>query len=624
MKFGVRVKCKSKFLLLHLTLTPLLLVFALSVYAGPKRSTEAVFDIETPVEAIEAWQAMRFGLFIHWGVYSIPAGVWDGRQIEKLGEQIQRHADISMADYENIARQFNPTQFDADEVVRLARQAGMRYVVLTAKHHDGFAMFDSAHTTYDIVDFTPYKKDILKEIAEACERYGLKLGIYYSTPDWHFNGPNPQRNPRDGKISVFAPVSRANADYQVAQLQELLTNYGDIVELFFDMGEPTFEQSKRFRDTVKGLQANTLINGRVMNDQGDFLTMPDNHVPDTPITELPWETPGTFYHTWGYKSWVTGAPLAEQIKTQVRKLSSISSMGGNFLLNIGPKSDGSIVAYERQVLEGVGLWVKVNEEAIFGSGLNPFNRLDWGRASTGDQKIYLHVYDWPTDNKLLVPGLTNSVTQAYAMADPGTPLAVAVAGEDKVVDVATVTQDPSLTILVVEYEGELAILPRRSMPDESGILVLPGNEAIQHGKYGRKSYRSMLKDFYRSWKIELPAAGSYTAEIIYRMRYDEKHFVLKSGQDTLSFLLEGNGKRREGVSGLDGNELPVKSVAVPGDLRRASLGVLSFDRAGIQDLVLEQGRQFELLPSSADFDKQDQKYRSMNIEVERITLIPTQ
>jgi alpha-L-fucosidase len=319
-----------------------------------------VAAVDTPEEAVEAWQAMRFGLFIHWGVYSIPAGIWEGRKIEKLGEQIQRHADISMDDYEGIARQFNPIEFDADKIVQLAKRAGMRYVVLTAKHHDGFAMFDSRHTDFDVVDFTPYKKDILKELADACARHDLKLGIYYSTPDWHFNGPNPERNPRDGKISVFAPVSKANEDYQVAQLEELLTNYGEVVELFFDMGEPTPEQSKRFRDTVKRLQPNTLINGRVMNEQGDFLTMPDNHVPDTPITELPWETPGTFYHTWGYKSWVKGAPLNEQVRRQVRKLSSISSMGGNFLLNIGPKSDGNVVAYERQVLEGVGEWVDVH------------------------------------------------------------------------------------------------------------------------------------------------------------------------------------------------------------------------------------------------------------------------
>ena len=335
---GVRLKYPSNRLLGYLSLTPILLALSISAFA--QTDAKPGFDIETPPQAIEAWQDLRFGLFIHWGVYAVPAGVWEGQQIEKLGEQIQRHADISMADYENVAREFNPVHFDADAIARLAKRAGMRYVVFTAKHHDGFAMFDTAQTDFDIVDFTPYGKDILAQLAEACSRHGLKLGIYYSTPDWHFNGPDPERNPRDGKMSVFSKVSPENADFQVAQLTELMSNYGDIVELFFDMGEPTAEQSRRFRNTVKRIQPGTLINGRVMNSQGDFLTLPDNHVPDTPIVELPWETPGTFYPTWGYKSWVVGKPLPEQVRDQVRKLSMITSLGGNFLLNIGPKADG--------------------------------------------------------------------------------------------------------------------------------------------------------------------------------------------------------------------------------------------------------------------------------------------
>jgi alpha-L-fucosidase len=580
--------------------------------------------IETPKQAITAWQAMRFGLFIHWGVYSIPAGIWDGKQIEKLGEQIQRHADISMQDYENIARQFNPINFDADEVVRLAKEAGMRYIVLTAKHHDGFAMFESAHTDFDIVDFTPYKKDILKQLAEACRRHGLKLGIYYSTPDWHFNGPNPERNPHDGKISVFAPVSRANEDYQVAQLQELLSNYGDIAELFFDMGEPTAEQSKRFRHAVKRIQANTLINGRVMNDQGDFLTMPDNHVPDSPITELPWETPGTFYHTWGYKSWVKGAPLAEQIKTQVRKLSSITSMGGNFLLNIGPKSDGSIVEYERRVLQGIGDWLEDNREAIFGTGLNPFNRLEWGLASTGKQKLYLHIYQWPQDNKLVVPGFSNTVSKAYLLTAPGKQLAVSVEGEDKVINLKGVEQDPILSIVVVDYQGELSILPSRSKAAADGTVVIDGNSAAKHGKYGRESYRSMLKDFYRSWYVEVPEAGQYHAEMVYKMRYDQKRFVLSSDGGRVAFTLAGNGKCKEAASSLDGNEVAVVSKAIKGDYRIAELGAINFDSPGIQQIYLRQGNKFELMARSADFNRQDQKYRSMNIEIDHIRLTPVE
>lgn len=256
------------------------LVSALGGALIPSLAVAHTYPSETPVQktsAIKQWQEMRFGLFIHFGAYADLAGVWQGKQIEKLGEQIQRHADISQADYEQVVKGFNPVNFDADEIARLAKQAGMRYIVLTTKHHDGFAMFDSKHTDFDIVDFTAYKKDLLKELAQAAKRHGLKLGVYYSTPDWHFTGPHPERNSSDGKISVFGKVSKANEDFQVAQLEELMTNYGDIVEVFFDMGEPTLAQSKRFRAVVKKYQPNALINGRVMNNQGDFLTMPDNH-----------------------------------------------------------------------------------------------------------------------------------------------------------------------------------------------------------------------------------------------------------------------------------------------------------------------------------------------------------
>jgi len=135
-----------------------------------------------------------------------------------------------------VIKKFNPINFDADAIVKLAKQAGMRYIVLTTKHHDGFSMFETKHSDFDIIDYTPYKKDLLKELSDACKKHGLKLGLYYSTPDWHFNGPNPERNPVDGKISVFSKVSKENEDFQVAQLEELMTNYGDIVEVFFDMG----------------------------------------------------------------------------------------------------------------------------------------------------------------------------------------------------------------------------------------------------------------------------------------------------------------------------------------------------------------------------------------------------
>ncbi|WOH39481.1 alpha-L-fucosidase [Thalassotalea fonticola] len=580
--------------------------------------------ITTQVEnesAIERWQAMRFGLFIHFGAYANLAGVWQGKQIEKLGEQIQRHADISQQDYQKVVQQFNPSNFDADAVVKLAKQAGMRYIVLTTKHHDGFAMFESKHTDFDIVDYTLYKKDLLKQLSEATKRHGLKLGVYYSTPDWHFNGPNPERNPVDGKISVFGKVSKANEDFQVAQLEELMSNYGEIVEVFFDMGEPTQAQSKRFRDTVKKYQPDALINGRVMNNQGDFLTMPDNHVPDSPITEYPWETPGTFYHTWGYKSWVKGLPLDEQIAVQIRKLSDIASMGGNFLLNIGPKGDGSILPYEKNVLVGVGKWLEKNNEAIFDTGLNPFLKLAWGQVSTGKNALYLHVHQWPEDNKLVLPGLVNSVQKATPLTEADNQLVVNQLDGDTVIDLASVKKDPNLTIIKLSYNGTLSIVPKHSTADQNGIISLAGEQATIHGKFGKESYRSMLKDFSRSWYIDVPKVGSYKVKINYKMRYKEKDFILVSHSDELTFNLKGKGQNVETNQSFDGNEQAVKVSKTTGKYVQAVVGELQFKKAGIQKIELKQGQAFELKASTIEFKAQDQRYRTMNIEIDSIELV---
>ncbi|WP_052379870.1 MULTISPECIES: alpha-L-fucosidase [unclassified Pseudoalteromonas] len=596
--------------------------------------------IETPLQpnqsAIEKWQAMRFGMFIHFGAYADLAGVWQGKQIEKLGEQIQRHADISSEDYQKVVKQFNPKNFDAEKIVKLAKKAGMRYIVLTTKHHDGFSMFESKHTDFDIVDFTPYKKDLLKQLADATKRYGLKLGLYYSTPDWHFNGPNPERNPVDGKISVFGKVSKANEDFQVAQLEELMTNYGDIVEVFFDMGEPTLAQSKRFRDVVKKYQPNALINGRVMNNQGDFLTMPDNHVPDSPITDYPWETPGTFYHTWGYKSWVKGLPLEQQISVQVRKLSDIASMGGNFLLNIGPKGDGSVLPYEKDVLLGVGNWVDKNKEAIFETGLNPFLKLDWGQVSTKQGTLYLHIHQWPKDNKIVLPGFKSTVSKASPLTQLDKNLSVVYANGNAIVDLSGVAKDPYLSIIKLSYEGELNLIPRHSKANQDGKITLVGDEATKHGKFGKQSYRSMLKDFSRSWYVDVPKAGSYKVKINYKMRYKDKDFILANSSDELAFNLKGKGKKVKKLQAFDGNEQVAKTSdnldepsknsfsqnnTSQSNFFKSNLGQLHFSQAGIQQVTLKQGQAFELKASTQDFKAQDQRYRAMNIEIDSIELM---
>ncbi len=577
-------------------------------------------DESVNMDAIEKWQAMRFGLFIHFGAYADLAGVWQGKQIEKLGEQIQRHADISQQDYHEVVKQFNPSNFDADAIVMLAKQAGMKYIVLTTKHHDGFALFDSKHTNYDIVDFTPYKKDLLKQLSEATKRYGLKLGLYYSTPDWHFNGPNPERNPDDGKISVFGKVSKANEDFQVAQLEELMTNYGDIVEVFFDMGEPTPAQSKRFRDTVKKYQPNALINGRVMNNQGDFLTLPDNHVPDAPIIEYPWESPGTFYHTWGYKSWVKGKPLEQQITRQIRKLSNIASMGGNFLLNIGPKGDGSVLAYEQDVLIGVGQWLDINKEAIFETGVNPFINLNWGQVSTGKNSLYLHIHQWPTNNKLVLPGLVNLAVAAKTLNNKEAALPVKQVNGNTIIDLSSAKKMPHLTVVKLSYEGELEVIPQHSSQSSTGTITLKGNQAVKLGKYGKESYRSMLKDFSRLWYVDVPQPGSYKAVITYNMKYDNKDFILSTPSSQTKFNLLGSGQQVKALKAFDGNENHQAQEQVERQMHKSFIGTVSFNKKGIQPITLSHGQSFELKASSKDFKAQDARYRRMNIDIESIKL----
>ena len=575
--------------------------------------------------ALKEWQQMKFGLFIHWGVYSIPAGVWKGEQVEKLGEQIMRHADISIPDYEAIAKQFNPINFDANTIVKMAKDAGMKYVILTSKHHDGFSMFKTEASDYNIVDYTPYKKDILKELAEACKNNGLKLGLYYSTPDWHFNGPEPERNPVDGKYSVFGKMSKENEDFQVAQLKELLTNYGEIVELFFDMGEPTLAQSKRFKEVVKELQPNCLINGRVMNNQGDFITMPDNHLPDVPIYDVAWETPGTFYHTWGYKSWVKGAPLQKQIKKQIRNLSKITCMGGNYLLNIGPKSDGTVVAYEQDVLRGIGAWTKIYKEAIFNTEVNPFKKLPWGYSSlrTATKQLYLHVFDWPKNGELVIPGLQNKIKEAYHLSDPNKKsLLVNKKGVDKIITIGETATNKNLSVVVIEYEGELSILDPVITSIKNGTILLKDETAIKHGKYGMLSYRSIIKDDTRTWDFLLEEAGTYEVQLIYRMKYKQKDFKIKVGDSSLDFTLSGKAPEKAVVEELfDGNETYSKvKQSQHKKFGKATVGLIKLKK-GKQTLLFTSGKEFEFKASLKEFHAQDRSYRGLNTEVKVIKLV---
>ena len=312
--------------------------------------------------ALKEFRNDHFGLFIHFGVYSKLGGVWKGEKIPYYAEQIMSHARITIPEYEAVAREFNPIDFNADEIVMLAKNAGMKYIVFTTKHHDGFCMFDTQTTDYDIVDFTPYGKDIVKELADACHRHGMKLGFYYSLPDWHFPHGIPRLEPdsttncTEYVNQVYSPleiITPELEDYIVAQITELLTHYGEIYTMWFDMGLVTTEQSRRFRETVKSLQPQCLINGRIMNNMGDYMTLPDNGNISS-YSDIYWDNPASLYNSWGYKSWIERPAIDEQIETQTQRLQKTVKNGGNFLLNIGPDGTGKVIDYEKEVIKGIG------------------------------------------------------------------------------------------------------------------------------------------------------------------------------------------------------------------------------------------------------------------------------
>lgn len=349
-----------------------------------------------------AWlKNSRFALFIHWGLYSELAGEWQGKRHFGIAEWIMNRARIPAAEYAKVAERFNPTDFDAREWVRLAKAAGMRHVMVTAKHHDGFAMFRSQVSPYNIVDATPFGRDPLKELADACREEGLRFGVYYSqTLDWHH--PHGVGNTWDTPPADrdFKRYLRGKA---MPQIEELLTNYGPLAGIWFDTPGPiTPDESRELVDLVHRLQPECLVNSRIGNGLGDYDTLGDQEIPRLPRPGL-WETPDTHNDTWAYSRFDTNWKNAREI---AERLLRVVARGGTYLLNIGPDGKGRIPAASARILREVGEWVHAHAEAIHGADPTPLGPLAWGDCTVAaDGKFHLPVFQWPDHGRLLVPGL---------------------------------------------------------------------------------------------------------------------------------------------------------------------------------------------------------------------------
>lgn len=417
------------------------------------------------------WREARFGMFIHWGLYSIPAGEW--KESKDHAEWIRTTAEIPLEEYDQFLTQFNPVKFNADEWVKIAKEAGMKYMVLTSKHHDGFCLFDSRYTDFDVMS-TPFKRDILKELSDACRKYDMRICWYHSIMDWHHPDYLPRRDWEKNRPADSADFNRF-FEYLKNQVKEIITNYGDISVLWFDgEWENTWshEYAVQLNDYIRSLDADIIINNRIdvyrdgmaglstnAEALGDFGT-PEQEIPENGIPGKDWESCMTLNDHWGFNKYDNNW---KSYRDLLYNLVDITSKGGNYLLNVGPTSEGIIPPESQERLKLLGSWMKINGQAVYGTQAGPFKQLKWGKCTqkpTADgTRLYLHVFDWPKTGKLPVTNLVNEPVKAYLLNDPKeTPLTLVKKSGGVEITLPLSAPDTVNTVIVLDIKGTPQVL----------------------------------------------------------------------------------------------------------------------------------------------------------------------
>jgi alpha-L-fucosidase len=444
--------------------------------AHPVRSIQDTETSEEKSKRMQWFREARFGMFIHWGLYAIPAGRWDGKEVPGIGEWIMNSASIPVAEYKAFASKFNPTQFSASEIVGLAKSAGMKYIVITSKHHDGFAMFDSQANPFNIVQATQFKRDPLKELAAECRNQGLKLGFYYSQDqDWTApGGAAYKRGDNRPPSNHWDPAQDGNFPEHlqkkaIPQIRELLTNYGEFPAIvWFDT--PTKDMTPELAgEIVRVLNEHPKLvwNNRLGGGYSGDTETPEQYIPAQGYPGRDWEACMTMNDTWGFKQDDTNFKSTE---TLLRNLIDIASKGGNYLLNIGPMATGEVPSPEVERLQEMGKWLAVNGESIystqptlFGAEAGAFSTSEkdkkgnpkfvpswkW-RSTTGAGKIYIHLFEWPGPTFHL-PKMPRDVTGGYLLSDKAQkPLKVTKTADGFNVELPEHALDPIATVLVLK------------------------------------------------------------------------------------------------------------------------------------------------------------------------------
>lgn len=445
---------KSSSLFLKFALSAMLLVPSILTFSQTSGNDNLTKDWKemhrSKARSLKEFNDAKFGMFIHWGVYSLPAGIWKGEKIKGLGEWVMYHAQIPREEYKEMCNRFNPVQFNAEEWVKAAKMAGMKYIVAMPKHHDGFAMYDSKVTDYDIMDMTSFGRDPMEELYKACKKYGVRFSVYYShATDWMDGGdagvadylashPDEKEKSKSDKwvkwpSNLWDPAPVNFTEYlekkSKPQMLELLHKFPGMQEIWYDVPKRmTREQSFEFYKLAYDIQPGCLINSRVGNDFGDFWVPGDNKILESgEAKDLYWETPGTLNNTWGYKSYDVDWKSAAEL---IFWITEISSKGGNYLLNVGPTGQGAFPQESLHQLKEIGDWMSLNGESVYGTTkwkINHEGPTSLSVKSTEDREkkgftrefspedfwfsakdnyMYVTSLKWPEANEILIKSIT--------------------------------------------------------------------------------------------------------------------------------------------------------------------------------------------------------------------------
>ncbi len=490
----------------------------------------------------------RFGMFIHWGVYSGAEGIWKGEKLRNnndYAEWIYYRNRIARDEYTTLLDRFDWEDIDPEEWVILAKKAGMKYVTLTAKHHDGFALWDSKVSDYDVAEFTTPRRDIVKELADACQKHGLKLGLYYSHwVDWE----HPDGWDHSKEIYGIAPddYDRYWQSKVIPQIKELLSSYGEIGMLWFDMWIHhsrtcvTKEQLLQLKGVIRELQPNCLVNSRLglsieEDSDIDYKTLGDNQL-GSKKQEFPWQSPATVAHSWGFhaleKQWKSTTTLLQNLIGNV-------SLNGNMMLNIGPRANGDVPFEIEQRLLAIGNWLSVNGESIYGSQAFDLvkDQHDWGKITSrklpdGRTRLYLHVYNWPLGHKLPVTGIGLKPVKAFLLADEDQKeISFTHNGVMTILDLPPEAPDPLVSVVVLEYDSHPSVedgLVAQSVYGGYALSPVKANEQKGNTRISPTARRGTIpahiivseKSKY-SWRIYVNRAMTLYADVSYAFQGED-------------------------------------------------------------------------------------------------------